>query len=72
MKKPIKQELKSFALKLRRELVNRDKYVQRKTHEWYETDAGQRYASDTEKLETLWQAVETSLNELGINIPYLK
>jgi len=72
MKKTIKQEVKSFALKLRKELINRDKVVNQKSNEWYESKSGELHAATTEHLQNLWESVSTTLDELDIKIPYLK
>lgn len=71
-RKPIKQEIKTFAILLRKELNSRDKYVQQQSNEWYETQHGQNYAGMTEALEILWQYVSQACDELMITLPKLK
>lgn len=68
----IKSELKSFALKLRKELVKRDKYFFSKSESWQESDTGEKYLIKTDMLQELWSSIETALNDFNIKIPYLK
>lgn len=72
MKKSIKQELKSFALKLRSEIIKRDKFYMSKTETWQESKSGDKYSYISDVLNELWPEIETCCNEVEVKIPYLK
>lgn len=70
--KPIKQEVRSFALKLRKAVIAREKYQESREPEWFETVASFNYIATTDALQELWQSVSEALDELHIDIPLLK
>jgi hypothetical protein len=70
--KTIRQEIKSFAIKLRREILKREKFANERSEDWQESLTGQRYDGTTGVLDELWEKLSQSLDELLIDIPNLK
>lgn len=62
----IKQEIKSFYSKLRKEIKKRERYVASKPVSWQISEAGEDYISTTAYLKSLQHNIFLDCKNLGI------